>query len=552
MIVDSLSELVHAALRDAESDGVLEASDSPTVEFERPKRKEHGDFATNIALVVARGTGSPRDIAQALIERLPRSELLQSVEVAGPGFLNFRLSASWLHEAVRRAADESSGFGRHSVGAGTAVNIEFVSANPTGPLNVVSGRHAAVGDAMARLLEAIGCGVTREFYVNDAGRQMLLFARSLEFHYLQHFGVAATFPDDGYKGDYVREVAKRIADEIGDRLVGASEEERLGTIRTTGLAYEIAHMRATLECFGTHFDVWSFEKSLHDSDAVARAIAELEKRRYVEERDGAKWFLSSKLGDDKDRVIVRATGDPTYLAADAAYLLDKFARGFDRLIYLWGADHHGTVARLLGIAEALGIERQRIQVLLVQIVTVSKGVETLKGSKRAGVYVELDELIDQVGVDAARYTFLTRSIDAPLEFDIELAKEQAPENPVYYVQYAHARICSILRKAGAEGIATDATNAPLDLLTHSSEDELMRKLASYEEVVLEAATALAPQRMPRFVEELASTFSAFYRDCQVVSEDPELSHARASLCVATRRVIADCLLLLGVRAPERM
>lgn len=552
MIVDSLSELIKVALRDATSDGVIEVSDVPAVEFQRPKRKEHGDFATNIALVVGRRTGHPRDIAQALVERLPRSDLLQSVEVAGPGFLNFRLSASWLHDVVRRAADESSDFGRHSVGADASVNLEFVSANPTGPPNVVSGRHAAVGDAMGRLLDAVGYDVTREYYVNDAGRQVWLFAQSLEFHYLQHFGVDATFPEDGYRGDYVPDLATKVAEEIGDRLVEATAHERLDALRAVGLEHELNEMRSTLERFATTFDVWSSEKALHDSGAVARAVAELEQRGYVEERDGAKWFLSSKLGDDKDRVVVRANGEPTYSASDVAYLLDKIGRGFDRLIYLWGAGHHGTIPRLLAAAEALGFDRRRIQIPLVQTVTLSRGAETLMASKRAGVYVELNELIDQVGVDAARYTFLTRSIDAPLEFDIDLAKEQAPENPVFYVQYAHARICSILRKADAEGIATDATKAPLDLLTHSSEDELMRKLASYEEVVLEAATALAPQRITRFVEELASAFSAFYRDCQVLSQDLELSHARAALCVATKRVIADCLSLLGVSAPERM
>ena len=552
MIVDALSELVHTALGNAVSDGVLELSDSPTVEFERPKRPEHGDFSTNIALVVARGRGKPRDIAQALIERLPSSDLLESVELAGPGFLNFRLAGTWLHEVTRRAADDSSRFGRHSVGQGRRVNVEFVSANPTGPLNVVSGRHAAVGDAMARLLEAVGYDVTREYYVNDAGRQLWLFAQSLEFHYLQHFGAEATFPADGYRGDYVRDLAKTLADQIGDRLVQASVDERLHTLRAAGLDSVIGGIKTTLDRFRTHFEVWSFEKALHDSGAVARAVDELGRRGHVEERDGAKWFLSSKFGDDKDRVLVRANGEPTYLAADVAYLSNKVERGFEELIYLLGADNHGTVRRVLAAADALGIDRARIRIPMVQIVTLSRGVETLKGSKRAGVYVELNELIDDVGVDAARYTFLTRSIDAPLEFDIELAREQAPENPVYYVQYAHARICSILRKAGDQGMEVDVATAPLELLVHPSEDELMRKLASYEEVVLAAATALAPQKMTRFVEELASTFSAFYRDCQVVSEDLRLSRARAALCLATRRVIADGLSLLGVAAPERM
>jgi arginyl-tRNA synthetase len=552
MIVETLSELVAVALRDAASDGLVEPVESPAVEFERPKRREHGDFATNIALVVARGARNPRDVAHALAERLPRSDLLESVEVAGPGFLNFRLSSSWLHEVVRRAADRSSGLGRHSVGAGATVNLEFVSANPTGPLNVVGGRHAAVGDAMARLLEAVGYGVTREFYMNDAGRQVGLFAESLEFHYLDHFGMAATFPEEGYKGDYVRALGIAIAEELGDRLLHVTRGERLDALRSLGLEREVSEIRATLERFGTTFDIWASEKALHDSGLIERAVAKLEQGGLIEERGGAKWFLSSRFGDDKDRVLVRSDGRPTYSASDVAYLLDKAQRGYDRLVYLWGADHHGTVPRLAAAAEALEIGRHRLQVLLVQIVSLSRGTETLKGSKRAGVFVKLDELIDEVGVDAARYTFLTRSIDAPLDFDIELAKEQAPENPVFYVQYAHARISSILRKAADQGLRADAASAPLELLVHASERELMRKLAAYEEVVLEAASTLAPQRITRFAEDLASTFSAFYRDCQVVSDDAALSQARLGLSVATKNVIADALALLGVGAPERM
>ncbi len=552
MIVDTLSQLVRAALHGAASDGVLRLDDVPGIDFERPKRKDHGDFATNIALVVARGTGKPRDVAQALIERLPASDVVDAVEVAGPGFMNFRLSAAWLHDVVRRAAQHSSDFGRHSVGVGTKVNLEFVSANPTGPLNVVSGRHAAVGDAMARLLEAVGYGVTREFYVNDAGRQVEIFARSVEFHYLKRHGVDVAWPEDGYRGDYVAELAETIARESGDRFVDMSDDERLQALAAVALDKELSGIRSTLERFGTHFDVWFSERQLHANNSIKQAVETLEAKDLIEQREGAKWFRSSEFGDDKDRVVVRSNGTPTYTASDVAYILDKVARGFDQLIYLWGADHHGTVPRLMAAAEALGIGRERVKVLLVQIVSLSSGAETLKGSKRAGVYVLLDDLIAEVGVDAARYTFLTRSIDAPLDFDIALAKEQAPENPVFYVQYAHARISSILRRADEQGIGVDAASAPLGLLTHPSEDDLMRKLVTYEEVVLEAAEALAPQRITRFVEELASTFSAFYRDCQVLTEDAELSHARAVLCVATRRVIADGLALLGVSSPERM
>ncbi|HEU4481074.1 MAG TPA: arginine--tRNA ligase, partial [Actinomycetota bacterium] len=419
-------------------------------------------------------------------------------------------------------------------------------------VNVVSGRHAAAGDAIANLLEAAGYVVTREYYVNDAGRQMEIFGRSLAARYLEHFGVEATVPEDGYKGDYLKDVAADIAGEVGDRYLNVPAEQRVAALRDAGLSRMREQIRNSLERFGTSYDVWFSERTLHDGGAIATALASLEERGYVKEEDGAKWFRTTEFGDDKDRVVVRSNGETTYLAADLAYLLDKFGRGYDRLIYLWGADHHGAVKRLQAGAEALGFQPDRVEVRLLQVVTLVSGDETLKASKRAGVIVPLDELIDEVGKDAARYTFLGRSLDAPLEFDIALAKEQAPENPVYYVQYAHARICSILKRAAEEGIAPDVPAAPLERLNHPSEDELMRKLATFEEVVPDAAELRAPQRITRFLEELASDFSAFYRDCRVVSEDADLTQARLALCVATKAVVAGGLSLLGVTAPDSM
>jgi arginyl-tRNA synthetase len=311
-------------------------------------------------------------------------------------------------------------------------------------------------------------------------------------------------------------------------------------------------MKRSLANFGTHHEVWFLESSLKEKGVIDEALDRLKRAELLEERDGALWFLSSRFGDDKDRVVVKASGEPTYLYGDLGYLLDKFARGYERLIYVWGADHHGTMARLFAAVEALGFDRSRVEIEIVQMVNLSVGSQTLKGSKRAGVIVELDDLVREVGVDAARYTFLTRSTDAHLDFDIEAVKREAPENPVYYVQYAHARICSILRKAAAEGHEPDVAAAPLERIEHPSEDELARKLAAYEEVIPEAAELRAPQRVTRYVEELAQTFSAFYRDCRVVSDDPGSTQARLALCVATKRVIADGLGLLGVGAPERM
>ena len=552
MITDELQDLVRAALERAKEEGAVELEDVPAIELERPKRREHGDWSTNVALAVARKGSNPRDVASAIADRIDTSGVVASVEIAGPGFLNFRLAPSWLAGVVRRAAAEGAAFGKAKTSDGERVNVEFVSSNPTGPINVVSGRHAAVGDALANLFAATGHRVTREFYVNDAGRQIDLFAQSVAARYMQAFGHDVPVPDDGYRGEYLIDLAAEIKAEVGDAYVEMSPEERAAAVRGPALSRMLGAMRATLERFGTSYDVWFSERKLHESGAIDGGLEGLAGRGVTYEKDGALWFRSSDFGDDKDRVLIRANGEPTYLAADLAYLIDKFDRGFDRLLYLWGADHHGTVARLRAVAVALGHERDQVEVRLVQIVTLSSGGDAVKASKRAGLIVPLEELVDEVGADAARYTFLTRSIDSPLEFDIELVKQQAPENPVYYVQYAHARICSILRKAKEEGQVFDPPSAPLELLRHESEDDLMRKLASYDEVILEACSFRAPQRIARFAEELASTFSAFYRDCRVITDDVGLTAARLTLCVATRSAIASALSLLGVSAPERM
>ena len=552
MITEQLAALVEAALASAQAEGIVDSGADISPGFERPRKREHGDWATNVALVAGQGKGNPRDVAQALVDRLPESDLVARVEVAGPGFLNFYLSPAWLHDVVRRAADPSSGFGRSDIGGGRKVNVEYISANPTGPMNVVNGRHAAVGDTIAALLDATGHEVTREYYINDAGRQIDLFAQTVEAHYLTHLGRPTPVPEEGYQGDYMVDLAREIADEIGDALLETDAAERRERLKSLALEKMLASIRSSLESFGSHFDVWFSEATLHERDEVSAAIGRIRERGLIEERDGAIWFLSSQLGDDKDRVVIRANGEPTYSAADMAYLVDKFERGFEHLIYLWGADHHGTVPRFMAAVEALGYRRDDVETRLVQMVNLLRSGEVVRASKRAGVQIPLDELIDEVGVDAARYTFLTRSIDQRLDFDIDLVKEQAPENPVYYVQYAHARISSILRKAGDEGITFEPADAPLEVLTHESEELLMRKLAAFEEEVIEAAQRRAPQRITRYVEELAAAFSAFYRDCKVISEDDKTTAARLALCLATRSVIALGLGLLGVSAPERM
>ena len=486
MITDQLAALVRSGLDAAVAAGELAVATVPEPEFERPRRREHGDWATNVALNLAQG-GNPRSIAETIVAHLPESPLIAKVEIAGPGFLNFYLDASWLHDVVRDAADPESTFGRSDVGGAQMINVEYVSANPTGPLTVVLGRHAAVGDTIVRLLEATGHEVVREYYFNDAGRQVVLFAESVAVRYLEIFGVDAEIPEEGYQGDYIKDFATAIADDVGDALVNVPHEERVEEMRRRAAPPLIQQIRASLERFGTTFDVWFSEATLHESGEIAAAIEKLRAKGLIEERDGATWFRSSELGDDKNRVVIKADGNTTYFAADLGYVLDKAARGFDRLVYVWGADHHGTIPRLLAAADALEVGRDRIEIPLIQIVRLLRGGEAIKASKRAGVLLPLDELLDEVGVDAARYTFLTRSTDAPLDFDIELVKEQAPENPVYYVQYAHARICSIVSKAETEGQTTDPQTAPLALLEHDAEDQLMRKLASFQEVILEAA-----------------------------------------------------------------
>ena len=386
MVTDALADLVQAR-----SEGVRcgWGLDRRTPLSRTPFRtaqadREHGDWATNIALVVARGGGNPRAVAQAIVERLPTSDLVERVEVAGPGFLNFHLSSKWLSDVVQRAADTDSGFGRTEEGRGRHVNLEYVSANPTGPMNVVSGRHAAVGDALAGLLEATGHKVTREFLINDTGRQLDLFAQSVAARYLQHFGVEAELPEDGYKGDYLIDVAEQIASEIGDALIHSPAAERVETLRDLALQRMLDSMRTSLERFGSRFDVWFSERKMHDTGAVSAAIERLQESGYIEEREGAIWFRSSQLGDDKDRVVVRSNRATTYLAADIAYLIDKAGRGYDHLLYLWGADHHGTVPRMMAATQALGLNKEQLEIRLIQNVSLLRKGVTVKASKRAG------------------------------------------------------------------------------------------------------------------------------------------------------------------------
>ncbi len=565
---DAITELVASALAAAVAAGDLPLETPPDPALERPRDPSHGDWATTVALRCAKASGmQPHAIAEVVAGHLAQHPGIAAVEIAGPGFVNIRLSATALQRVLVEAREADAAFGAGAAGAGRRVQVEFVSANPVGPLHVGHGRWAALGDSMARLLEHAGWRVEREFYINDAGVQMELFARSVSARYIELCGGEADFPEDGYRGAYITEIAREIFEEEGVCWLDATPEARDHHFREQAYAQVLAHLKRVLHGFGVDFDVWFSERTLHETGPggtrpIDDAIATLRERGHVYDDGGAVWFRSTAFGDDKDRVLVKADGSYTYFAADVAYHKDKFGRGLDRVIDIWGADHHGYVARMKAACAALGYEG-RLDVVIGQLVNLFREGEVVRMSKRTGEMVTFEELVDEVGADAARYWFVRRSTDQQVDFDIAVAKEQSAENPVYYVQYAHARICSILRKAAgetAEGVATDAvadaavaSDTDLSPLTADAELALMRKLDEFGEVVDAAARELAPFKLARYAEDLAAVFHQFYTQCRVVDPGaPELSAARLYAVDATRRALRCALGLLGVSAPERM
>jgi arginyl-tRNA synthetase len=553
VIERELARLVRDALASAASE--IGLTRLPTeVEIVRPRQKEHGDFTTNIALAVGSGVGmDPRSVAYTIYEHLPQTDFIARVEVAGPGFLNFFMAHVWLYRVLEEVERLGQDYGRIDAGAGEKVQVEFVSTNPTGPLHVGHGRNAAVGDSLALVLNAAGFAVRREYYVNDAGTQIALFVASVEARYLQHLGRDAEVPEGGYQGPYVAELAAAIADDVGDSLLEVPEQERRARLHEEAIGRTLNGIKVTLERFGIRFDNWFHESELRDSGRVAQAVELLRERGLAYDADGATWFTATRFGDVKDRVLVRADGEPTYFASDCAYVREKFARGYDRIVYVWGADHHGTVKRLQGAAQAYGYDIERIEFILTQLVALYRGGEPVRMSKRTGDVITLDELIDEVGSDAARYTLLTRSTDTALDFDIELVKRRSLDNPVYYVQYAHARIASLLRYAAEQGVALEPfEKVRADELVHETELDLLRKIAEMPEQLQFAADARAPYRLTRYAEELAAGFHRFYTECRVVTEDTDLTQARLHLAAAARQTIANVLGLLGVSAPESM
>ncbi len=558
MTPEQLAESVLAAVRAAVASGdlVLDEAAVPAttddVTVERPKVREHGDYATNVALQLAKKAGRPpREIAEAVGRQLSATPGVAKVEVAGPGFLNITLDAAAQGELARLIVREGAAYGHSSTLAGTRVNLEFISANPTGPLHLGHTRWAAVGDAMARVIAAAGAEVTREFYINDRGVQMDRFGASLAAA-----AAGEPIPEDGYHGEYIPELAAEIAAAHPDYAALAGDE-RMAAFREAGYQLQLTRQREVLDHFQTHFDVWYSERSLHETGAVDRGMAKLRQQGHVFEQDGAVWLRTTDFGDDKDRVLIKADGELTYFASDTAYYVDKRARGFDVCIYLLGPDHHGYVNRLRAVAACAGDDPDvNIQVLIGQLVKILQGGAELKLSKRAGTLFTLEDFVDEVGVDAARYSLCRYPADSPLTLDVEVLTARKNENHVFYVQYAHARICSVLRGAADHGIAVDPDAVDPALLSHPREGDLLGALGQLPRVVATAAELREPHRVARYLEDLAGTYHRFYDECRVLPQGDEpvgaLNRARLVLCAATRQVLANGLDLLGVSAPERM
>ena len=548
-----LAAAIKAAAQKAIDEGTVKGGDLPEVLLEVPPQKEFGDFATNFAMQSARALKcNPRMIAQAVVNNLDCA-YVEKMEIAGPGFINFYLKQDWMYDMLAGIIAEGENYGNLVSDCKEKIQVEYVSANPTGPLHVGHGRGAAVGSALANLMKAAGMNVSREYYINDAGNQINNLAASVNARYLEQLGQNVEFPENGYHGHDIIETAERIVRIYGDRFLNMSEEERLKEFRTIALKEKLAALKEDLEAFNVTYDEWFSEQTLHDANAIKNACDLLTERGYLYEEGGALWLKATEYGDDKDRVVIRDNGIPTYFAADIAYHQDKYARGFDRVINLWGADHHGYIARMKAAVGALGYHPDQLEVLILQMVSLYRNGELVKMSKRTGQSVTLNELIEEVGTDAARFFFVMRSIDSQLDFDLTLATEKSNENPVYYIQYAHARICSIMRQLDEAGIVVmPATEAKLNTLTEASELELIKKLGEYPEMLAGAAKERAVHRVAHYVHDLAGLFHSFYNQCRILGVDSDLQQARIALVKTVGHVIRHALGILGVSAPERM
>jgi len=551
---EGLRNLVIAALEKSREEGLISYDSLPDFVIEVPRDEGHGDFASNVAMLMARQARmAPRLIAEIIsgkvdIEQMPE---LDRVEVAGAGFINFFLNNTWLYKLPPMVIEMGERYGC-SPRLDQKVQVEFVSANPTGNLHMGNARGGAIGDTMANVLIYAGYDVEREFYVNDAGNQIDIFAQSLEARYLQLMGAKIEFPDDGYAGQDVVDTVKNIIRDYKDSLLSMSSKERQELVVNYALKEKIKYIQSTLNRFGVHYDVWFNEKSLHETGQVNESVELLKEKGYIYEEEGALWFKSTEYGDEKDEVVIRANGLPTYFAADIAYHLNKFRRGFDRVINVWGADHHGHVGRMKGAIQALGYNRDRLDILLMQLVRLYRGGVIVRMSKRTGTTVSLDELIDDVGKDAARFFFVLRSPDSQMDFDLDLAKKETQENPVYYVQYAHARIQSIFRQAKLAGIEIKKADQVDFSVLGVEELQLLRKIADLPEEISITARTMAPQRIAHYVLDLAGLFHSFYNHHRVLNENKALQDARLLLMETTRITIKNALGILGVSAPDQM
>jgi len=582
--IESLLQQAVTALQDK---GILDDAVSANIQVTRTRDSTHGDFSTNLAMMLANPAGKPpRELAQQIIDAIPQDKAIQKTDIAGPGFINFFLDQGTSLDVVREILEKRDDYGTSDKGKGEKVQIEFVSANPTGPLHVGHGRGAAYGASVASLMRAVGYAVDCEYYVNDAGRQMNILAASVWLRYLQLNDIALSFPSNGYKGDYVNDIARTLIDDHGDIFVrdanaifsdipadeddGGNKEKHIDALITrtrellgttdyqvlfkAGLDTIIEDIRDDLAEFGVPYENWYSEQSLADRDLIKKSVAQLEQNDYIYEKGGALWFRSTDFGDEKDRVVIRDNGEATYFASDIAYHVDKFARGYDRVINIWGADHHGYVTRVKAALNALGVDEEKLDILLVQFAILYRGKERLQMSTRSGSFVTLRELREEVGKDAARFFYVLRKCEQHMDFDLDLAKSQSSDNPVYYIQYAHARICQVMSQLAEKKYSHDAGIGDRHLvkLTEKHETELISKLAIYPDVLEKAAINAEPHSMAHYLRELANLFHTYYNAHQFIVEDGDLRNARLNLIIATRQVIKNGLLLLGVSAPESM
>jgi len=553
-IRDGLRNLLVSALEKSRAEGLITFDSLPDFVIEVPRDEGHGDFSSNVAMLMARSARmAPRKIAEIIVTQIDRKLMpeLQNVEIAGAGFINFFLDQSWLYDLPALVIGMGDRYGS-SPRQNLKVQVEFVSANPTGNLHMGNARGGAIGDTLANALSFAGFDVEREFYINDAGNQIEVFAQSLEARYLQLMGAKIEFPDNGYAGQDVVDTVKNIIRDYKDALLVMSSEERQKFVVNYALKEKIEYIKTTLSNFGINYDVWFSETSLHASGQVNEVIDYLREKGFIYEEDGALWFKSTLFGDEKDEVVIRANGLPTYFATDIAYHRDKFRRGFDRVINVWGADHHGHVARMKGAVQALGYDAGRLDILLMQLVRLYRGGIVVRMSKRTGTTISLDELIEDVGKDAARFFFVMRSPDSQMDFDMDLAKEKGQDNPVYYVQYAHARIQSIFRQAAAAGVERKRVEEVDFSVLGIEEMQLLRKIADFPEEIAIVARTMAPQRIARYILDLAGLFHSFYNHHRVLNDNQSLQDARLLLMETTRITIKNALTILGVSAPDQM